>query len=463
MTRGKVALSVAVAIGLAWTPTVGAHVAGLPVLHDSPDPGTVWDVSDCVWSENNIYDGQENGSSGIDLNAFYGLPHLEAHVDGGHWRIRGEFPRARWFGFQAYSDPGYPVSYVPDSEMVPDPGSVNPFRAGAAWQPGRVSYTLDIVDAPPDQRDDPPYPNTLWGGWTTTGVYTFHNQIEYRIYLPVPRTRTRPLGSPGGVGLPRVEFVVDDPATVEYDTREQACDRNRPGPVFDGFEVVDQTVIRPLVSTFDELAFPPGPGQDPMRWTGAVRGDYLYPVLGNVEAAYLAGAVNHEHGEVLAVRFKLPTFPDTESGELIGERDQVRYTSICVWQQLTFWETTDCRYDAQLHPDGQGSVVVAHSFEQPEVDGLPYPDWVEATGGAPFLFVRHVDSHPEEFRQSAFFLPGGQWPLYLPAGLAPPPHRLPVIGWYTDEALRPWMGEYYPETAYCTEEEFATDFCGLAA
>jgi hypothetical protein len=387
------------------------------------------DVTDCIWNADAQYDGLGDGFGGIDRNAFYALAYPPANVPGAHFRFVGQFPKARYFGLQTYGDSASPIDALPDAEMVADEGSVNPFR-GEAWEPGHVSYTVDLLDVPPALRQHPRPPNVLYGGYQDFGQAAHRDQIEYRIYVP-DRSVTGDGIVPGDVPLPRVLYVVDDPAMAPWTTHDEVCANTSSGLTFRAIHILDELFIE-LDKPIRDSRLPPSSGTDPPQWITSGKSNRFYPYV-NQEAGYLLTFVNDFYGDVLALHFKAPSFVD--DGDPITADRQVRYWSLCTIQTVNFFYTDACLRDHELHPDGDGFVTIAVSL--PENRPANAVDWVPFPGGDSMLFMRQVAPNPATFAESNYFLAGG-------AG---------------DAAIRHHMGEYYPAGAYCSKAAFEAGAC----
>jgi hypothetical protein len=146
-------------------------------------------------------------------------------------------------------------------------------------------------------------------------------------------------------------------------------------------------------------------------------------------------------GPVMAVRFKAPTFPDTEKGEEITGAEQVRYWSVCMQQTSVFLTTTGCLHDALIAIDDDGYVRLAFSYpeDRPVVGGEPYGNWLAMTDIFAAVLLRHMQPDPG-FSEALLFYAGE------PAA---------------QSAIATHMGEYFPVAVSCTKAEFETDRCGL--
>jgi hypothetical protein len=410
-----------------------------PVGRAATPAGQEFDVSDCMWDANAQYDGASDGFGGIDVNAYYALTYPAAHMTGAHWRFRGEYPRARYFGFQTYDEFAGGIDALPDRIMVPDPGSANPY-GGATWQAGQVAYTFDLLDVAPDQRASPHPGDVLYGGYRAdSGTSVRRDAIEYRIYVP-DRSDRRPGIKPGGVGLPRVFYVIDDPLSAQFHTHDEVCMFQHNGATFRGLSVGD-VLFRALDGPLQSTQLPPAPATSPPQWLMSSRSNKTYPYL-NQETGYLLGFIDSFWGEVLALRFRLPTVPpvDGEPGITDGPgRPQLRYWSMCTVQAVNFFNTDDCLHDHDVDRNADGTVTIAIANTRPVVDGVPFRNWMRFPGGTGFLFVRQIAPDAVTFPESVYF----------------------AASTVDDTLVRAWSGAYYPFGTYCSLPMFERTRCGF--
>src|SRR4051794_12791787 len=87
-----------------------------------------------------------------------------AAVRGTRIRITGRYPHARYFSFNVYDNAQRPLDALADVEIAPDPGSSNPFAAGASRTASRRGYTAFIDFGAPPPPGEPRAPNTMYTG-----------------------------------------------------------------------------------------------------------------------------------------------------------------------------------------------------------------------------------------------------------------------------------------------------------
>ena len=108
--------------------------------------------------------------------------------------IDGTYPAARYFSFTTYGANGVPIggTDLHDTQIVPQPGSVNPFTTpNPPTNPAHLRYSVRVVPSLASSTTD----NTLAG--LPSGQSSGLGFLVYRLYVPtIPPT--------GGVRLPRI-------------------------------------------------------------------------------------------------------------------------------------------------------------------------------------------------------------------------------------------------------------------
>lgn len=359
-----------------------------------------------------------------DTAADYWMTHFGA-VPASKLVIRGRYPDVRYFSFHAYDEAQRPVASLADYEIVPNEGS-NPFIGGK----GNGTYKVTVVFEP-EPRD--PKPNTIYAGEMETGDRNPAGWVIYRIYMPDnPRQRT------GGVPLPEVSLVT---ANGEIALPLESC-AHEPPPT--GQELDDEIAQsnypfgrgdRHVVGTYN----PPkwkrfyGTDREFRDWCkeygqSCDEGPKMTSgFLANQQIAYLYARVSREYGEVVVVRFKPPTFPDTRAGVRPNAGRQLRYWSLCQNNDAS-QRVVACSPDFEsiVGNDGYVSFVISDPEDRPQnatpanrVNWLPW-------GGAYYsglLIYRHM-LPSNSFDAAIQNIAEGRSPASI-------------------------MGTYMPEAAYC--------------
>jgi hypothetical protein len=291
---------------------------------------------------------------------------------GGHVELRGQFPHARYTSVTVYTGQSQSIDGLHDTQIVPDPGSTNPFLPGADRTATQRSYTLRIVygQVPAGGRA----PNTIYttdadGSKSGTPLSKF----SLRIY-----EGDRGTGITGGVPLPTMTIVT-------------ALGLRIPVPQCPDVNLPDLGITSLLAGTSPPAALPLdipiGGGEDPPVWhkftstlgsllTNAGGGDSALAELAedlvgsggfgdNADNKYVSTAFSAAFGKVLAFRAKAPTFPATGDGQPTMGTGQLRYWSFCTNAQTT--QVYACTADDQtpLDADGDYTVVLSSAADRP--------------------------------------------------------------------------------------------------
>lgn len=369
-----------------------------------------------------------------DEDAVYYLAALPSTPPGFSYRIRGEFPRARYISFVSYN--GLPVDALLDEDIVPDADSSNPFLPGADRTVPSRSYTVPLTAAPPPSDPASRVPGTLYIGEGQLGVPTPVPYLLYRIYVPDAGTGPR-----GGVGLPQIELVAgagDTRADAEVIPCEGARDA-----------APDVSALHDAVAGSAFPIRPPLPGRnatDPPTWevqtgtTAAVlgrvgQGDLVSGGPGsNPHSNYVVATISRAFGEVVAIRARAPVAPRTRDGQPTMSTGDLRYWSICQNSRTTRYVDCLSNEDVQVDDDGFFTVAVSTPEHRPSTAS----NWL-AFGPEPdgLVIYRHMLPSPEFFPHSA-------------QGVAA-----------SDDPIDQVMGEYFPHAVYCSASEFEENRCGL--
>jgi len=456
--RLVVALSVVLFLG-GGEAAAQARVA-LPAPPTPLPAGSAIKLSDCGFAYPHA--GQTSGQYMVDRDAYYASTFLPTDIPGGHFEVRGTYPYARWFSFEAYDEGLASQDVADDSIIDPNPGSTNPFAPGAHRVPGHASYKLDIYTVPPDQRANPHPHNVLYMGYRENPTYgnlehSPYSPILYRVYLGQHSYQ-------GGVPVPQVYWVVDNAATNPFQNQAEVCAAEYAdgGGVNQEILALNQTLndrfTQPTLSPAEQNVDIPTddaptdpPGINVIRpATNGYQGAYF-----NSRTPYTFIRPSAIYGRFLVVHFKAPTFSRIDEGIPATGHEQTVYWSWCAAQFVSPVNITKaCIPDERFHiEDGYATMVISPSSQRPKVHGRPYPDWMAWPGGGTDLNMREIDPNPVNFHQSPFFIPttssndGLDYLLDIPF----------------ESEIKQWMGPYFPTVSYCTTRQFDKNGCGWSA
>lgn len=365
-----------------------------------------------------------------DDSADYWMTHFGA-VPGSRLVIKGRFPAARYFSFHAYDEAQRPVASISDHEIVPDQGA-NPFQRPSK-KGGR--YTVHVVFEP---KPKDPEPNTVYAGEMADGSPNPAGFVIYRIYIPDNAKQTT-----GGVPLPDVTVETAGGAVSQPLGQCEALPPAAGGEVDRLARESNYTYVGP------NRTHVPGTHETPLwkrfygtdrefrDWCPDPRCQDTGPkmrsgFLANEQISYLYTRISHEYGEVVVIKAKAPTFPDTRNGDDVSRSRQVRYWSFCQNNDAT-QRVVACSPDHQtvVDDDGYATFVISDPEDRPKTatraNGVNYLEW----GGLYYtgiVIYRHM-------------LPAGSFDeaiQNIPEGTPPPKV----------------MKDYMPVAAYCDAETF---------
>lgn len=329
------AVAVLAACGLALGPPTRPGLAAMGRAHTrraAPASGL------CAWPVASIGQRLFGNAALIDTAATY-LTMGFGYYRGTALRIRGLFPHARYMSFTVYTPgAGGAVSdQLADQFIAPDRGSVNPFRPNADRAARNRSYTLYVRQGPAPAHGRAP--NTLY-----TGAY-HQVYVLYRVYDP-----DRGADVYGGVPEPGVAIVGARSGAAGYSRSLSACAAPRAMWWKSG------TTVGPT-----------------MQWQRVgVAGGHG----GNSDNIYLAIHLTRSGARTYTLRFKAPTFPNTNQGRPITGKEDVRYWSVCQYDMATE-KVIACLHDYQARSqNGYVTVELTTSTPQATSEAAPGVNWL---------------------------------------------------------------------------------------
>lgn len=414
--------------------TIALTVLGTLVAWSAASPQAVATTSDetrsCGWAL--VGSSTQVNALYPDEAATYWVTLLPIPA-GGHIEVKGEFPHARYTSLTTFTSQQQSIDGINDTQIVPDPGSTNPFLPGADRRAVKRSYTLRVVSAqvPASGRA----PNTVYttsaDGKRTGGPL---QRLSLRIY-----EGDLGQGIKGGVPLPKLTFVTSSGLRLPV---PQCPDLMLPDLGLNSL-IANAGTADPLPLDLT------GKAENPpvfRKFTGtfqALLGDNaLTDQLGeggfgdNPDNKYVFSHFSPSHGAVLALRGKAPTYVPTFHGEpFMATGKDMRYWSFCTNAMTT--QVFACRNDDRVvvDEDGYYTIVISTSAARPQ-------NAVEACGVS--------------------WLPAGPLPssVLILRNMLPSPtfaHAVQNTTPGTEEAV---MGDYYPRgTYYPTTADFENLGC----
>lgn len=265
--------------------------------------------------------------------------------------IAGTYPKARFFSLAVYDDAPVSTGLADsryDANIVPDPGSVNPFatphsRGHSRHRP--QNYTMAV------KRTDGSAVNTL-------RLHAATGWLIYRLYLP-----NEAMGSTAGVPLPDIHVTDAQGRTSVL----PACPT-----------VNRQSELATLQPQFipPELENPPHTPPVPDRVWLAPIAEPPPRLLPNPDNKYLASFFmsDYDPDRVLVIRGKMPGFPDTYVGAPVSRPApgfravEMRYWSMCLGSMVSPLPIEGCAFDAGTPLDESGfyTVMISNDALRPE-------------------------------------------------------------------------------------------------
>jgi hypothetical protein len=284
---------------------------------------------------------------------------------GGAVEITGQFPHARYISFQTYSAGLQVLSAIYDAQILPDPGSSNPYVPRADRTAAHRNYTVRLVAGRPPAGGGPP--NTIYDT-NPDGSQSGHG-LAYRIYLPDHGS-----GPFGGVAAPDLTLVLADGSRIPLPRCPDPGVDTGTAPALAGLGLAASLPAAGLLAystpvwhkyvnapTSYALGFtdndrtPPGVGD-------AVAGvtQQLPSGLGeNAHNKYVYTYLSQEYGQVAVFHAKLPTTPRTYDGERRMGSGQLRFWSMCTGNRTT--QSIGCLVDKDVPVDRNRVYTIAIS------------------------------------------------------------------------------------------------------
>jgi hypothetical protein len=313
-------------------------------------------------------------------------PGFIAVPTGGRVVFRGEYPRARYFAFHPCDFDTNTFSTLIDVDLDPDPGSVNPFREEVPNGAGR-SYTAQLVFA---SMPDDPEPNTSYVGVKRDGQ---NNPAVFNIL----RSTGSELGAlpPNSCGV-RLPSVTVCAANGETTAHFDECDPYPPGSE----PPVETTHFAALPIPDHRGLLRPGCFDVKSNW------GLPYDLLASDDILYLGTPYSHRWGELLVVRAKAFTTPDTPSEPVYTTGKQIRGFTVT---NYNFWAgfANSSLIDSEIARDADGflTLVVSTAANRPgnaTTDrGVTWLDWGPYLDGQlTFRFLLRRDPPLQQLRKA---------------------------------------------------------------
>jgi len=385
-----------------------------------------------------------------------------------HWEgnltLRGRFPNARYFSITVANQLGNGQlgdgNFLRGDQIIPDPGSSNPFLSSNLRNVTNRNYTVQIIKGEPPSN--PPV-NTIF-----TGPLSNKNRahISIRTYLVdkgYDGTGNVPLYEVGN-GLPTVSLDlpggnrITGPELLKILNAEKLGDPN-------GYETAEW--LSNIDKSKDKINAPCFPlPTSQVFWntdysvTGAFEADHPekrvrdYPpddsggFANNPDTKYMVILFSFSYGEILVVRGTIPTHPNTRKGEVKLPKDpQVQYFSVSTAAAPSYgagWHTI-CDEEFYVDDDGNYTIVVSWPWNRPN-NAIPENNvnWISPGDGEGHYIGARIWVGTLYFRYQN---PSDNW-KESPANIPMPSLENPIP---QDPII---MGKYYPRGEYMSKKDF---------
>ena len=350
--------------------------------------------------------------------------------------INGRYPYARYFSLTVTGQFNLFVASAVDHELIPDPGSTNPFLPGANWDAKNRNYTLKIrFTAPPEgsARFVPAAGNNIvYAGTLANGSPNIQGLIVLRIYVASIGYDKKT----GGVGFPTITYC----AARQYKGHlaHSRLEIQNSNQISEGFHGMNQLKInkqnpKSFNDYVDSNNYAKGNTINSQDMTGSHGCDLTWRTLSLIVEAIspdsntsyiISDQLHREPGRLLFIRWKAPTFPDTYHNIGITGTEDMRYWSMTFLTPVGIIGLYTLG-DFQAIIDKKGYVNLVISF------GAPRPSCVTTENGFTWVDVSQLPLVPLflEYRNNQI---SEHFPFTakgLPAGETVPPEA---------------MGKYYP-------------------
>lgn len=276
---------------------------------------------------------------------------------GGRVEFHGQYPQARYFAFHPNDMDLNNLDTLRDVELLPDPGSSNPYLDASAQLPGQYFTATLEFSAPPEH----PNANTSYVGERKRGGSNRFLMNLLRLY------HINAGNGPGSGAVPLPAVKIFD-AKGKLTTEFPECDLFENGP-----DVVQSKRRFPALPILDHRA------QRKPVWSTSSNFDAPSDTLANADVQYLSTQYSSRFGDLLVIRGKYLSAPDTRAGESPAEPRQLRLYNMCTYN---FWNgsANQCLLDNQLSKDEEGfyTLVISSEANRPnnlEAAAATWLDW----------------------------------------------------------------------------------------
>lgn len=270
---------------------------------------------------------------------------------GGWVEYRGQYPKARYFAYHPNDMDLNNLPTLRDRDLKPDQGSINPFVQPPTGD--RPNYYTARLNFGPEPAEEPLDHNTSYVGVKKD------RRTANRFLISMLRMYHVDAGNVPGSGdvpLPAVTFFDAD---GQIDQHFEECD------LFDDTaEEIRTERVFPALPLIDNRA------KQVPEWSVSSNYDAPSDTMANADVQYIGTEYSSRFGELLVIRAKYLSAPDTRNGEAVSSRNkQLRLYNMCTYN---FWNgaAIQCKLDNDLRRDDDDYYTIVASSVQNKPDHL---------------------------------------------------------------------------------------------
>jgi len=341
----------------------------------------------CFWARGPVSKDPYINIAYPDAGAFYWNATFTV-PEGARLYLEGKFPHSRYMSLISYNARGTPIESLADYLIVPDEHSINPFVEGADRRNENRSYTVKIVNLPPEIRRKEgsklKFKNDIKGSdfQKVTGLRNSLNAVQYgqgqqsivyRIYVPDKSTNES-----GGVPLPEFVLILNNGDELRGEKACEALHASQPAQITIDAIGLPMTVYSELINQAGKPDT--WPATVPTTWYLQYDRDFLLGIYNgqlpksfrkstggfypNLDNNYVRTIINRKNGKVFVMKGKLPKTPKTYHGDEFMSKGELVYWSICSNQGFANTRVNDCLFDEQVPVNNNNEYIIVVSREE---------------------------------------------------------------------------------------------------
>jgi hypothetical protein len=345
--------------------------------------------------------------------------------------IRGQYPRARYMSLQVYDSNRNVVSAINDTQVNPDAGQNNPYSSGTA----QGTYTVRLVFGRKPLVNVPA--NTLYTGGLTTV------ELMYRIYYSDnPQDLA---GGPVDPVLPNI--IVNGQTWTSCPVR----------PI-----LPEQETLSGRLDDIDYVGMPPpdkpSTAQSPTWQFWVTNG--VTPYYPSQDNSYMSALVSRDYlqppysFDMVVIRMKTPTFPDTQAGVPPYAPANVRFWSMCQDEPITT-SVVRCVPDNKAATlNGFATFVISDPSKRPADAVLQRwgASWIPWGALLPTDVIDDIDGNQLTIADGVFYY---GLILYRQTRANPAfAQSIENVAKVSPRLRQQAMGDYWPKLGYCSAADF---------